>query len=183
MATRPRGSDAKPQASKPQPKAALKSPKKTGRKPTTAKPKAASGRPGSAGKAEGEAAVKAWIASVKPEHRPLVQRIDALIGKTIPGIQRHTKWRKPSNPLGTPFYGRPGQGWIVALWSFKEYVSVGFFAGASLVPPPPVPSVQVRRIDIHDESEYDERQLRSWLEQARDLPGWGKGSQELQSVG
>lgn len=143
-------------------------------------PKKAAKRASKGKSGDGTADVKEWLAAVKPEHRKLVRRIDALIGKTIPGIQRHVKWRKPSQPLGVPFYGRPGQGWIVAMWSFKEYVGVGFFAGPKLEPVPASVAAQVRRVDIHDESEYDEAQMRSWLEQARDLPGWGSGSAELQ---
>ncbi|HWP37458.1 MAG TPA: hypothetical protein VNL18_07900 [Gemmatimonadales bacterium] len=61
-------------------------------------------------------------------------------------------------------------------------------AGTLLDPEPPVAkmagpwnrgSTKARRIDIHDESEFDESQLRSWLEQARELPGWGKTSEGL----
>jgi hypothetical protein len=40
-------------------------------------------------------------------------------------------------------------------------------------------TVKGRRIDIHDESEFNEEQLRSWLEQASKLPGWMKDSEEL----
>ena len=76
------------------------------------------------------------------------------------------------------------------MWSFKDRVGVGFIAGTRLHPEPPVTSmagswnrgtsVKARRIDIHDESEFEEAQLRSWLEQARNLPGWGEGSVELE---
>lgn len=139
---------------------------------------------------DGEVGVHAWIEGVKPEHRWLVKRIDALIGEMIPGVRRAIKWRKPSQPLGVPLYGLPDQGWIVALWSFKDRVGVGFMAGTLLDPEPPVTSmagpwnrgttVKGRRVDIHDASEFDEPQLRSWLEQARDLPGWARGSRELE---
>ena len=139
---------------------------------------------------DGAMGVRAWIAGVKPEHRSLVKRIDALISEMIPGVRRAIKWRKPSQPLGVPFYGLPGHGWIVAMWSFKDRVGVGFIAGTRLHPEPPVTSMagpwnrgtsaKARRIDIHDESEFDEAQLRSWLEQSRDLPGWGEGSEELE---
>jgi hypothetical protein len=140
--------------------------------------------------AAGSPGVQAWIDGVKPEHRSLVKRIDALIAKTIPGVRRAIKWRKPSQPLGVPFYGLPGHGWIVAMWSFKDRVGVGFFAGTLLHPAPPVTrmagpwnrgsTVKARRIDIQDEAEFDEAQLHSWLEQARELPGWGKGGAELE---
>lgn len=161
------------------PKAAPKS-QTTARK-TTAKPKATSTRTGTASKADGAAGVKAWLADVKPEHRAIVKRIDALVGSTIPGIQRHVKWRKPSQPLGVPFYGKPGQGWLVALWSFKDNVTVGFYA-VGLEPTPPLGIVHGKGIRIHDASEFGEAQLRSWLEQSRELPGWGSGSKEFQGA-
>ena len=139
--------------------------------------------------ANGARGVQAWIDGVKPEHRLLVKRIDALIAKAVPGVRRAIKWRKPSQPLGVPFYGLPEHGWIVAMWSFKDSLGVGFIAGTLLDPEPPVAKMagpwnrgstaKARRIDIHNESEFDESQLRSWLEQARELPGWGKGSEEL----
>ena len=128
--------------------------------------------------------VQAWIDGVKPEHSALARRIDALISEIIPDVRCAIKWRKPSQPLGIPFYGLPGHGWIVAMWSFKDRLGVGFFAGTLLHPEPPVismagpwnrgSSVKARRVDIHDDSEFDEVQLRSWLEQAVKLPGWGK---------
>jgi hypothetical protein len=137
---------------------------------------------------DGAASVRAWIAGVKQEHKSLVKRIDDLITEHIPGVRRTIKWRKPSQPLGVPFYGLPDQGWIVAMWSFKESVGVGFFAGTLLHPEPPVAkmagpwnkgTVKARRIDIHDESELDEALLRSWVVQARELPGWGRVTAEL----
>ena len=138
---------------------------------------------------DGTEGVQAWIAGIKPEHKSLVNRIDALIDEIIPGVRRTIKWRKPSQPLGIPFYGVPDQGWIVAMWSFKDKVGIGFIAGTLLDPEPPVTSmagpwnrgssVKARRVDIHDESEYDEALMTSWLSQARDLPGWGKDSAEL----
>jgi hypothetical protein len=93
--------------------------------------------------ADGAAGVQAWIDGVKPEHRLLAKRVDALIVKTIPGVRRAIKWRKPSQPLGVPFYGLPDQGWIVAMWSFKDSLGVGFIAGTLLDPKPPVLPVRV----------------------------------------
>lgn len=128
------------------------------------------------------AGVRAWLAGVDPGQRALVKRIDAIIAEEIPGVRRTIKWRKPSQPLGIPFYGLPSQGWIAAMWSFKGKVGVGFFAGTLLDPEPPVDkmagpwnrgSVKARRLDISDQSELDEALLRSWLIQARKLPGWG----------
>lgn len=133
---------------------------------------------------DGEASVRAWIDGVKPEHSFIVTRVDALIKEIIPDFRCTTKWHKPSQPLGIPFYGLPDKGWMVAMWSFKDRVGVGFIAGTLLDPEPPVTTMagpwnrgttyKSRRIDIHDESELDEELLRSWLKQVLELPGWGK---------
>lgn len=151
--------------------------KKTAAKAGVSKPKAKSSLK-AAKKGDGTADVKTWLAAVKPEHRALAKRIDGLIGKAIPGIQRHVKWRKPSQPLGVPFYGLPGQGWLMALWSFKDYITVGLYA-RGLGPQPPEPIVNGRGIKIHDPAQFDDAQLKSWLEQSRELPGWGAGSPEF----
>ncbi|MGX7666702.1 DUF1801 domain-containing protein [Flavobacterium pedocola] len=133
---------------------------------------------------EGNKSVQAWIDSVKPEHSLTVIRVDTLIREILPDIVCTTKWHKPSQPLGIPFYGLPDKGWMFAMWSFKDSVGVGFIAGTLLNPEPPVAKMagpwnrtsdyKARRIDIHNDSEFDEEQLRSWLTQAKDLPGWSK---------
>ncbi|MFV8347897.1 DUF1801 domain-containing protein [Flavobacterium sp. ZB4P13] len=133
---------------------------------------------------EGKKSVQAWIDGVKPEHSSIVIRVDALIREILPDILSSTKWHKPSQPLGVPFYGLPDKGWMFAMWSFKDSVGVGFIAGTLLNPEPPVAKMagpwnrgteyKARRIDIHDESDFDEKLFRSWLTQAKNLPGWSK---------
>lgn len=126
------------------------------------------GRAGTAGKGEGEAAVRAWMASVKPEHRPIVERLDALIADTVPDVRRAVKW-------SMPMYGREGQGWFAHVGSFKDYVAFGFFAGVDLQPQPPYgESAGMRRVRIHGVADFDEAQLRSWVRQASQIKGWGK---------
>lgn len=125
------------------------------------------GRPGTTGKAEGDAAVRAWMEGVKPGNRPIVVKLNALIGKAVPRVTRAIKW-------GMPFYGLEGRGWFAYIGSFKNYVSLGFFAGTSLDPTPPVGEGKgMRRINIHNWGEYDEKQLRSWIKQASSIKGWG----------
>jgi hypothetical protein len=119
---------------------------------------------------------------IQPEHRAMAHRVDTLIKELIPDIQFTTKWHKPSQPLGVPFYGLPENGWMIALWSFKNAFAVGFMAGSLLDPQPPVtkmagpwnknPEYQARRLDLKNESELDEHLLRSWIQQAKKLPGW-----------
>ncbi|ESU21432.1 hypothetical protein FEDK69T_24990 [Flavobacterium enshiense DK69] len=132
----------------------------------------------------GEQNVQAWIDGVKPEHSSIVSRIDKLIREVIPEIRCTTKWHKPSQPLGVPFYGLPDKGWMIALWSFKDSVGIGFIAGTLLHPEPPVTKMagpwnraieyKARRIDIHNDKDFDEKLIRSWLKQALELPGWSK---------
>ena len=86
----------------------------------------------------GVESVKAWIDGVKPEQRSIAIRIDFLIREIIPDIQCTTKWHKPSQLLGVPFYGLPDKGWMIAMWSFKDRLGVGFIAGTLLDPEPPV---------------------------------------------
>ena len=70
------------------------------------------------------------------------------------------------------------------MWSFNDRVGIGFFAGTLLHPEPPISKmagpwntghVKARRLDLRDELELDEALLRSWLLQARELPGWTVG--------
>ncbi|MEZ4933323.1 MAG: DUF1801 domain-containing protein [Saprospiraceae bacterium] len=128
--------------------------------------------------------VNDWINGIKPEHGAMAKKVDNLIREIIPNVQCTTKWHKPSQPLGIPFYGIHGKGWIIAMWSFKEKLGIGFMAGTLLDPEPPVTKMagpwnrnsvfKARRIDINDESEFDEKQIRSWISQVKELPGWGK---------
>jgi hypothetical protein len=133
---------------------------------------------------EGNKSVQDWIDEVKSEHSSIVIRVDLLIREILPEILCTTKWHKPSQPLGIPFYGLPDKGWMFAMWSFKDSVGVGFIAGTLLDPEPPVAKMagpwnraiayKARRIDIYNESDFDEKLLRSWLTQAKNLPGWSK---------
>lgn len=145
--------------------AARKAPAKKSAKAPAKKP---FGRPGTAGKAEGDAPVRAWIRSVKPEHREIVQRIDALVGEIVPDVKRSIKW-------STPLYGRAGIGQFASMASFKEHVRLSFFAGANLTPVPPEGSSELMRgTSLRSMADFDEARIRSWIEQASKIRGWGK---------
>jgi hypothetical protein len=125
-------------------------------------------------KADGRPAVDAWLDRVKPEHQPLVRRLDQLILEAMPDAVCAVKFRKPTNPWGVPFYGLPGQGWIVSVNSFKAHVKLMFFAGSALDPMPLAAVPHARAIDFHSDAEFDEKQVKAWLQQAKKLPGWGR---------
>ncbi|HVL88270.1 MAG TPA: DUF1801 domain-containing protein [Candidatus Thermoplasmatota archaeon] len=112
---------------------------------------------------------------MKPEHRALVKRIDRVLRSEIPDVVATIKFRKPSQPEGVPFYGRPGYGWIAAMWSFKARVTVGFFGGVELDPPPPrSQGARTRLVDYSEAAQVDEKQLRAWVRQAARVQGWAK---------
>jgi len=133
-----------------------------------APPRLAGGNPQIA-KAEGDAPVQAYIAAMPGWKRDVGRRLDELITRTVPGVRKAVKWN-------SPFYGREGEGWFIAIHTFTKYVKVAFFRGASLRPVPPGESKSndTRYLDIHEDDKLDEAQLARWVKQASRLPGWGK---------
>lgn len=117
-------------------------------------------------KGYGDEPVQAYIAAMPGWKSDVGRRLDALITRTVPAVQKAVKWN-------SPFYGLEGQGWFLSYHCFAKYIKVAFFRGASLRPVPPGESKQkeVRYLDIHEEDEIDEAQLAAWVKQASKLPG------------
>ncbi|MFI7493241.1 DUF1801 domain-containing protein [Kocuria sp. M4R2S49] len=115
---------------------------------------------------EGDGPVQDYIAAMPGWKRDIGQRLDDLVEHTVPGVHKAVKWNQP-------FYGRQGEGWFLAFRCYTNYVQLQFFKGSSLSPTPPKASKhdEVRYLDIHESDELDEDQLRSWVEQAGELPG------------
>ena len=134
-----------------------------------AKPKLLSGGNPQIAKADGDAPVQAYIAAIPGWKRDLGRRIDALIGRAVPGVRKAVKWN-------SPLYGVAGLGWFLGMHVFTTYVKLAFFRGTSLRPIPPVDSKSedTRYLHIHEDDELDEAQLTAWVKQASKLPGWGK---------
>ena len=134
---------------------------------TKAKPKLLSGGNPQIAKADGDAPVQAYIAAVPGWKREVARRVDAIITRHVPHVQKAVKWN-------SPFYGLPGNGWFLSLHCYTNFVKVAFFRGASLKPLPPGESKQedVRYLDLH-EGELDEKQFAAWVKQASKLRGWG----------
>jgi len=131
-----------------------------------AKPALLSGGNPQIAKADGDAPVQAYIAAMPGWKREVGRRLDALIVRTVPGVQKAVRWN-------SPFYGVEGQGWFLSFHCFTHYVKVAFFCGASLRPLPPGMSKQkdVRYLDIHEDDQLDEAPLAVWVKQASQLPG------------
>jgi hypothetical protein len=132
----------------------------------TKQPKLLSGGNPQIPKGEGDGPVQDYIAAMPEWKRGLGERLDDLIAQTVPDVHKAVKWNQP-------FYGKPDDGWFLSFRCYTKYVQVQFFRGSSLNPQPPKSSKhdEVRYFDIHEDDELDEAQLRSWIEQASELPG------------
>ena len=118
-------------------------------------------------KGDGDAPVQSYIAAMPGWKRDIGKRLDALVERTVPGVRKGVKWN-------SPFYGVEGKGWFLSFHVFSRYVKVTFFNGASLKPMPPgaSKSKDVRYLDIHEDDDIDEKQMKAWLKQAAAVPGW-----------
>ena len=117
-------------------------------------------------KGHGDAPVQAYIAAMPGWKSDVGRRLDALIERTIPGVNKAVKWN-------SPFYGVEGRGWFLSLHCFTKYIKVAFFRGTSLEPVPLGTSKQkeVRYFHIHENDQLDEAQFADWVRQASRLPG------------
>ena len=117
-------------------------------------------------KGYGEAPVRAFIEAMPGWKQSVGRQLDALIGKTVPDVQKAVKWN-------TPFYGLGDDHWFAGFHCITSYVKVAFFKGAALDPMPPVASKQatVRYLHIHENEAIDEVQFVDWIRQASTLPG------------
>jgi hypothetical protein len=117
--------------------------------------------------ADGDAPVQAYIANMPGWKRDLGKRLDALIVRSVPNVQKAVKWN-------SPFYGIEGQGWFLSFHTFTRYVKVTFFRGMSLEPLPPgeSKSKDTRYLDIREDDALDEPQIADWVRQAAALPGF-----------
>ncbi|MET3521042.1 DUF1801 domain-containing protein [Mesorhizobium abyssinicae] len=117
-------------------------------------------------KGYGDAPVQAYIAAMPGWKRDVGRRLDALIARAVPGVEKAVKWN-------SPLYGVEGQGWFLGVHCFAKYVKVAFFRGTSLNPLPPGESrtKETRYLDIREDDQVDEAQFAEWVKQASRLPG------------
>ncbi|CAM3234598.1 YdhG-like domain-containing protein [Corallococcus soli] len=118
-------------------------------------------------KGDGDAPVQAYIAALPGWKRDVGSWLDALIVRSVPGVQKAVKWN-------SPLYGVEGQGWFLGIHAFTHYLKVSFFRGTSLRPLPPGPSKSegTRYLDIREGDPLDAAQMAKWVKQAAALPGW-----------
>jgi hypothetical protein len=122
-------------------------------------------------KGDGDAPVQAYIAAMPGWQREVGERLDSLIEREVPGVQKCVRWN-------SPFYGVEGRGWFLSVHVLTKCVKATFFNGVELEPPPPgftAKSGDARWIDVR-EGEFDEAEMGHWVRQAAALPGWEFGS-------
>ncbi len=117
-------------------------------------------------KGYGDEPVQAYIAAMPGWKSALGKRLDALVERAVPGVEKAVKWN-------SPFYGLERDVWFMGYHCLTSYVKVAFFRGAALDPLPPGTSKQkdVRYLDIHEHDKLDEDQFIDWVRQASRLPG------------
>ena len=119
--------------------------------------------------AVGDKPVFAYIASLPQPQRGIAERVDALAGRTLPGLQRSVKW-------GMSFYG-VGDGWCFSCGGFTDHVKLMFVNGAALKPVPPVTPVAMgksaRGVELKSVKDLDESQVAAWMIQVAAVPGVG----------
>jgi hypothetical protein len=131
-----------------------------------AKPRLLAGDNPQIAKGEGAAPVKAYISAIPGWKRDVARRLDALIARAVPGVQKAVKWN-------SPFYGMADRSWFLSFHCYTHYIKVAFFRGTSLRPAPPGESKhkEVRYLDVRDDEPFDEKKFVAWVKQASRLPG------------
>ena len=107
-----------------------------------------------------------WIRRVMPDLHPIVERLDASIRETIPGLHYAVKWKKA-------YYGLPELGWLIEMVAYDVSVNVVFFGGAGFEPPPPLGDTErTRYVKVKTLAEAQGPEMHAWIEQAGRFAGW-----------
>lgn len=141
-------------------------PRKPLPKPKDGQPVLLSGGNPQIAKGYGEAPVQAYLAAMPGWKKDIGRRLDELIVRAVPGVNKAVKWN-------SPFYGMGDEHWFLSFHCFTKFVKVTFLNGGSLHPKPPGESKYpyVRYLDIYEDKPFDEGQFTDWMKQASKLPG------------
>lgn len=130
----------------------------------------AGGKASAAKAAVGDQPVFDYIASLPEPQRGILQAIDDLAARTLPGLERAVKW-------GMAYYGI-GDGWCFSAGAFAGHVKLMFINGATVLDPvPPVTPVAMGRatrgVELATLGELDEPRIAEWMRQVTAVPCMG----------
>lgn len=99
----------------------------------------------------------------------MLSRLRALVKQADPEVVEECKWKKPSNPLGTPVWSHDGI--ICTGETYKSAVKMTFAKGASLDDPAGLFNSSLegrerRAIDFHEGDKVNERALKALIRAA-----------------
>lgn len=108
-----------------------------------------------------------WMnSSIMPAMQDLVKQADQLIRDNIPDCHFAIKW-------GYAYYGNKELGWLVELTPFAVSTNIVFLSGAMFNPTPPLGEGDTSRyVKLKSEAELLSDEVKGYLEQASDYPGW-----------
>ncbi len=103
-----------------------------------------------------------YIAKQSAEQRPLLDKLDALVTKTLPDAAPALKW-------GIPIYQLNGKN-VCAIASFKEHVGINFFASPDVLVDPKKKlegaGKTQRMLKVRTASDIDAASIARWLKAA-----------------
>ena len=106
--------------------------------------------------------VTAYIAEQSPEKRALLEKLRALVTKSIPDASASIKW-------GVPVYALGGKN-VCALATFKDYVAINIFASPDKLADPKKKlegaGKTSRMLKVHSASDIDAASVQRWLKAA-----------------
>ena len=108
--------------------------------------------------------IQDWIANAKPALNPIVTELDKLIRQQLDDPRYAIKW-------GKAYYGSPNRGWCIELVAYDVSVNLVFLNGNRLNTPPELGD-QTRYVKIKSLEELKTSQIREWIKQSCDMPGW-----------
>jgi hypothetical protein len=102
----------------------------------------------------------------------VLARLRELIHEADPDITEDAKWKRPTNPLGTPTYEHGGI--VCTTGPLKERVRLAFAEGASLPDPHKVYNAMLegnktRAVDVRENDTLDEDGIRGLVRAAVEL--------------
>ena len=103
-----------------------------------------------------------YFAEQSPDKRILLEKLRALVMKTVPDATVEIKW-------GVPFYRRDGKN-LCALASFKDHVAINFFASPSALADPQKKlegsGKSNRMLKVRTAADIDSASITRWLKAA-----------------